>query len=105
MNFGKSKVFINFLSIHKKLSTRFNATKELYHLKYATLKLYNLQNCIDNCSSATSKDKIRTLLINLDKYALAHDIINRSYASLIELPTIACKKNTFYLCRNQYTKE
>lgn len=72
--------------------TAFNATKELHHLKYATLKLHHLQTCIDNCQSGSTKNKVRALLTNLDKYALAHDIIVRSYTALIETPSIERKK-------------
>lgn len=66
-------------------------------LPYRELRAYHVQSCIDGCGlSYASKNSIRTLFINLDKYALERDVIVKCYASLVEsVPVTPSQKSVF----------
>lgn len=66
--------------------TAFRHSSALHNLPYAELRAFHIKDCIDSYShfSYATQNNIRTFFINLDKYALEHDIVERCYASLVE---------------------
>lgn len=62
-----------------------NHAKKLAPLPYRDLRAYHIKECISECNlSYSSKNAIRTLFVNLDKFAIERDVIEKSYAALVE---------------------
>ncbi len=62
--------------------------KIIYTLKYKDLKAFHMQECIDKCPrSYSSKNSIKTLFTNLDKFAMKLDIIYKCNSQLISAPS------------------
>lgn len=62
-----------------------NHCKKLAALPYRDLRAYHIKECIAECNlSYSSKNAIRTLFVNLDKFALERDVIDKCYAELVE---------------------
>lgn len=71
----------NYNAAYKKLSA-------LYRLRFRDIRTSQMQKIIDDNDnmSQSSLSKIKLLLIQLYKYALENDIINKNYAEFIILP-------------------
>jgi integrase len=66
-------------------------------LPYRALRAYHIQSCMDGCGgSYASKNAIRTLFVNLDKFALERDIVEKCYASLVESIPIPESQKTIF---------
>lgn len=77
--------------------TAWNHCIALSSLPYRNLRTYHVQECIDNCNLSYSvKNAIRSLFVNLDKWAIAHDVIDHGYAELIESIPIPPSQKTIF---------
>lgn len=81
----------NYNAAYKKLSA-------LYKIRFRDIRTNQMQKIIDNNAdmSQSSLSKIKLLLVQLYKYALENDIINKNYAEFIALPKAELKnKDSF----------
>lgn len=78
-------------------SAAWNHCKKLSSLPYRDLRAYHIKECIDECNlSYASKNAIRTLFINLDKFALERDVVDKCYSGLVEsIPIPPTSKKIF----------
>lgn len=66
------------------LCAAFNHCKKLDSMPYKTIKAYQMQETIDNCSRGYSTQAtIKNLWAHLDRFAIELDIITRSYSELL----------------------
>ena len=70
--------------LRRENNPRKSGGKSVYNLQYNDLRAYHIKECIDFCElSYPSKNAIRTLFVNLDKFALERDIIDKCYSALV----------------------
>lgn len=68
--------------------TAWKYCESVYNVKYSDLKVYQMQDCIDNCPHGPSTKKtIKTLFHHLDKYSMELDIIVKKNSELLTTPT------------------
>jgi len=64
----------------------------IYDVPFSELRLYHLQKIIDDCQFEHSVQKqIKTLLNQLYKYAMSHDIVDKNYAEFIKIDKLEVK--------------
>lgn len=75
----------NYISIY-------NHFKPLHHMAFSSIKTYHLQEIIDyNKSNATIKH-FKSFVNMLYEYAIKNEIIEKNYASYLEMPKVEIKK-------------
>lgn len=71
--------------------------KSVSSLPYRELRAYHVQQCMDGCGGSYSlKNTIRTLFVNLDKFALERDIVDKCYAALVESAPVPSTQKTVF---------
>ena len=71
--------------------------KSVYTLPYREMRAYHVQQCMDSCGGSYSlKNNIRTLFVNLDKFALERDIVDKCYAALVESAPVPSTQKTVF---------
>lgn len=64
----------------------YNLSKELHNIKFTELRKIHMQKVIDNCDKAyETKKKIKTLFNQLFKIAMQNDLVDKDYATFVEL--------------------
>lgn len=68
--------------------TAWKYCESVYNVKYGDLKVYQMQDCIDNCPHGPgTKKTIKTLFYNLDRYSMELEIIDKKNSELLTTPT------------------
>lgn len=74
-------------SNQRSLKAAFKHCSKYYGMKYRSLKSYQMQDCIDDCSRGYStQNNIKTLWGHLDKFAFEIDLIDKMYSQLTTAP-------------------
>ena len=72
------------ISTAKMMKTAYTHCKLCYHMKYAEIKAYHMQETIDDCGSGYgAQHHIKTFWRHMDKFALELDITSRNYSVLL----------------------
>lgn len=81
----------------KAMKSSLGHCKTLLNTPYKDIKALHMQSCVDTCGCGyATQGAIRTLFINLDKYALSLDVITTQYSGLIITESIPeTKKKPF----------
>lgn len=81
----------------KAMKSSLGHCKAIHNTPYKDIKAHHMQACVDNCGCGyATQGAIRTLFINLDKYALSLDIITAQHSNLIITESIPeTKKKPF----------
>ena len=73
-------------SLQTALNSSYKHCSKYYKMKYKDIRSFHMQDIIDNCGlSYSSQGHIKSLFNHLDRIALEHDIITKSYSSLVEI--------------------
>lgn len=71
------------------LKSAFKHCSKYYGMKYRSIKVYHMQDCIDNCGcSYATQAAIKNLWGHLDRFAFECDIIDKMYSQLTTAPPI-----------------
>ena len=66
-----------------------NFCESVKSMRYAELRAYHMQECIDTCGLGyASQAKIKNLFYHLDRYALELDIITKQYSALLTIAPV-----------------
>ena len=83
-NYPKMKP--NAIRIYK---AAYKHSKPLYELQYSEIKKLHFQRCIDSCTrGVATKDNMKLLYTQLDKFAYDQDIIKKSYSKNLTVGTM-----------------
>ena len=73
-------------SMKQAYSAAFNHCSQVHNLPYKSLRKGHMQSCIDSCNRGYStKSNIKTLFLQLDKFAFDRDVISKCYATNLQI--------------------
>lgn len=77
-------------ALQSSLKAAFKHCSKYYGMKYRSIRVYQIQDCIDNCGCRYStQNAIKNLWGHLDRFAFECDIIDKMYSSLTTAPPIS----------------